>query len=993
MESLQTSEPAKKTRKKSKKTIHDGFAGSLLRALLAFMISFIALSGMPVAARVAPTVEAESAAATALSVEERFGVAHSHLPLYDTPTLENNLDPLQAAGIGWARSVFAWIDMEYQQGLWDFSKFDNYVDMAADHGVEILGILLTSPGWANGGNGWNYPPTDMAAWADYVRRVVTRYRGRVSAWEVWNEENIEAFWPSPSVDAYMSLLRLTSTVIREADPAAKIVMGGVAGTDPDWLRNCLAAGAGDYVDAVAYHPYPEGFGILSFTPQENTARIVLENARQTVAEYSSNPVEIWLTEFGWTTSTTVPPGVDEATQGAYMLRTLITYADTTVDRVFYYKNWDDLALAWWPDYCYGLLRNDFSPKPAYHFYQRFMESFGTSRGQPAAAISYSCGGPSTLEAHALEAASGTLALAVWKSDDASDTVSLTVDSPDYLDPVSVDLMTGERTPVAGVSRDASGNITVEGLTAGKLPVILEFESTAPPPVGSRPLLDSIAPAGGYPGELVTLTGEGFGTLRDTSRVLFGTAEATIYETWSDGSIRCAVPSLAPGEVRVTVETAYGISASRAFEVTAAPSPSWCLAEGSTDGGMETWVLVQNPGTSPVDVSLTLQTGAGPLAPDTLQNVSIAGGSRTSFRLNDYCTTYDVSTLVSSTGAVVAERATYGPDRAWAHDSVGVAAPASSWCLAEGSTDGGMETWVLVQNPGTSPVDVSLTLQTGAGPLAPDTLQNVSIAGGSRTSFRLNDYCTTYDVSTLVSSSGAVVAERATYGPDRAWAHDSVGVAAPASSWCLAEGSTDGGMETWVLVQNPGTSPVDVSLTLQTGAGPLAPDTLQNVSIAGGSRTSFRLNDYCTTYDVSTLVSSTGAVVAERATYGPGTGLGPRLGGGGGSRFLLVSGRRVHRRGDGDLGAGAESRHLTSGRQPDPADRGRPPGPGYFTECKYCRGVAHFFQAERLLHHLRRLHPGLIHRCGGGGASHLRPGEGLGPRLGGGGKERLMTYVI
>ncbi len=317
-----------------------------------------------------------------------------------------------------------------------------------------------------------------------------------------------------------------------------------------------------------------------------------------------------------------------------------------------------------------------------------------------------------------------------------------------------------------------------------------------------------------------------------------------------------------------METAYGISASRAFEVTAAPSPSWCLAEGSTDGGMETWVLVQNPGTSPVDVSLTLQTGAGPLTPDTLQNVSIAGGSRTSFRLNDYCTTYDVSTLVSSSGAVVAERATYGPDRAWAHDSVGVAAPASSWCLAEGSTDGGMETWVLVQNPGTSPVDVSLTLQTGAGPLAPDTLQNVSIAGGSRTSFRLNDYCTTYDVSTLVSSSGAVVAERATYGPDRAWAHDSVGVAAPASSWCLAEGSTDGGMETWVLVQNPGTSPVDVSLTLQTGAGPLAPDTLQNVSIAGGSRTSFRLNDYCTTYDVSTLVSSSGAVVAERATYGP-----------------------------------------------------------------------------------------------------------------------------
>ena len=50
------------------------------------------------------------------------------------------------------------------------------------------------------------------------------------------------------------------------------------------------------------------------------------------------------------------------------------------------------------------------------------------------------------------------------------------------------------------------------------------------------------------------------------------------------------------------------------------------------------------------------------------------------------------------GDVVCERAVYGNNRTWGTDSVGATAPASTWYLAEGSTGGGMETYVLVQNP-------------------------------------------------------------------------------------------------------------------------------------------------------------------------------------------------------------------------------------------------------------------------------------------------------
>jgi hypothetical protein len=112
---------------------------------------------------------------------------------------------------------------------------------------------------------------------------------------------------------------------------------------------------------------------------------------------------------------------------------------------------------------------------------------------------------------------------------------------------------------------------------------------------------------------------------------------------------------------------------------------------------------------------------------------------------------------------------------WGHDSIGVTMPASTWYLAEGSTDGGMQTFVLVQNPNPTPVTVDLTLMTGAGEEKPLGLQNQPIAGNSRKTFPIHSYVTTYDVSTKVESTGGmVICERAMYDAGWTWGHDSVG---------------------------------------------------------------------------------------------------------------------------------------------------------------------------------------------------------------------------
>jgi len=304
-----------------------------------------------------------------------------------------------------------------------------------------------------------------------------------------------------------------------------------------------------------------------------------------------------------------------------------------------------------------------------------------------------------------------------------------------------------------------------------------------------------------------------------------------------------------------------------------PAPEWYFAEGCTGGDMETWLLVQNPYGSTIHVDIAFQTGSGEVvAPEDLKDVPIPARSRRTFFVNSWVDSYDVSIMVEALdGNVICERAMYGGGRTWATDSKGTSVLSDQWYLAEGATAGGMETYVLVQNPGDDPVHVNVTFQTGGGEVAPLDLQNVEIPARTRRTFLANRYVTGYDVSTVVTcADGAVAVERAMYGNGWRWGHASVGIAQPSNIWYLAEGATAGGMETYVLVQNPGDDPVHVNVTFQTGGGEVAPLDLQNVEIPARTRRTFPVNLWVTGYDVSTMVRCLdGEVVVERSMYGNG----------------------------------------------------------------------------------------------------------------------------
>ena len=108
-------------------------------------------------------------------------------------------------------------------------------------------------------------PRPPAAFGVFAGKVAEHFRGKVSAYEIWNEPNGAAFFaPAPDPAGYTDLLKAAYPSIKAADPSALVVTGGLGAVvdyttiamDPvKFVSGMYAAGAKDFFDALAYHPY------------------------------------------------------------------------------------------------------------------------------------------------------------------------------------------------------------------------------------------------------------------------------------------------------------------------------------------------------------------------------------------------------------------------------------------------------------------------------------------------------------------------------------------------------------------------------------------------------------------------------------------------------------------------------------------------------------------------------------------------------------------
>ncbi len=298
----------------------------------------------------------------------------------------------------------------------------------------------------------------------------------------------------------------------------------------------------------------------------------------------------------------------------------------------------------------------------------------------------------------------------------------------------------------------------------------------------------------------------------------------------------------------------------------APSEAWFMPEGSTKWGFETWLCIQNPNAGKATCEVTYMIeGADPVT----KVKEVPGNSRETFNMFNDIGERDASIKVTADKPVIPERSMYRNNRREGHESIGTTAAAADFYLAEGTTAYGFTSYVCVQNPNDSAVEVDITYMTPAGPVSHPG-NPVPMAANSRKTIRVNDVLPNQDFSTRVSCSKPIIAERAMYwdsGTGEA-CHDSIGMASAHMTFYLPDGQCSDGCETYICVQNPNSGDVTVELTYMTPDG--AGNVKKTETVGGGSRQTFSMGGHSgmSSRAAIMVVSKTAGrpIMVERAMY-------------------------------------------------------------------------------------------------------------------------------
>lgn len=347
-----------------------------LLTLLLFLLLLTACGDLPGLGAVATGATVQEPA----TPDWRFGIVE---------TVESPADAA-AAGAAWTRVRFHWAQIQAGgPDAWTPAVDDEAIDEEVDAGRLVVGLLIGIPDWARDEGllprGLWLPPDDPGnLWAGFVRQVVSRHRGRIDHWIIWNEPDI---WDKDApghtwdgdVEAFAQLQRTAYVVAREANPAAVVHLPAFtyfwdANYDrPQYLGRLLDVIAADPEAAAHNFYFDVATAHLYFQPHRIYE--IIDAFRQIMVDRGLDK-PLWLVE------TNAPPIDDPAwpvseptlrvtlnEQAAFIPQALSVALAAGAERVAVYKLKDlesDRAANPEP---FGLLRMDGSRRPAFTTYQ------------------------------------------------------------------------------------------------------------------------------------------------------------------------------------------------------------------------------------------------------------------------------------------------------------------------------------------------------------------------------------------------------------------------------------------------------------------------------------------------------------------------------------------------------------------------------------------------------------------------------------------------
>lgn len=319
-----------------------------------------------------------------------FGMHIMHT--YDWPSVH-----IGALGKG---SCVDWPYVEPSRGSYNWSTLDSYVNLTQQKGIDLVYTFDGVPSWAASNKASCHPsacgsrvqmcqslPANITDFNNYVTALVSRYKGRIKNYELWNEPYNE---PGLSISNLVTLTSNAYKIIRSVDPAATIItpsMDATSSTRVAYASNYFAQGGPTGVDVASIHAYPDNYSTSADVPEAvSPNRYLLGPILPVLHKYLPNK-PLWDSEGSWNLDNT-GNFTTTSNQAAFIGRWYLMHWSNGFSRAYWYA-WDNAV--------YGTMmpsmRGSSTPATAYQQIQNWM--IGRSMSAPCSVQSngttWTCG--------------------------------------------------------------------------------------------------------------------------------------------------------------------------------------------------------------------------------------------------------------------------------------------------------------------------------------------------------------------------------------------------------------------------------------------------------------------------------------------------------------------------------------------------------------------------------------------------------------------------
>lgn len=242
-----------------------------------------------------------------------------------------------------------WAQIETSKGVYDWTSLDNHISSIQAQHADVLYTIGNTPQWAGSippkspcGKQGPYScssPKDVntdgtgadAYFSDFITALVTRYKGQIAFYELWNEPDCTCYWSGTNAQI-VRMGQDAAAIIRSIDPNARILSPSAHGPSmATWFDGYVAAGGAANFDIVNAHL--RGNGSTNSSPEAFLtmyADVTAETAKRNLTN-----LPVWDDEHGIKQGQLSDP--DEL--AGYVARSIALRAGVGIQRQYVYT-WD-----------------------------------------------------------------------------------------------------------------------------------------------------------------------------------------------------------------------------------------------------------------------------------------------------------------------------------------------------------------------------------------------------------------------------------------------------------------------------------------------------------------------------------------------------------------------------------------------------------------------------------------------------------------------------